>query len=77
MLAAIIPLGLGFLIVIVLLISFIISKSAGNESFMTQALLRFSKYLPYLIITIILMPYVILKIMQVYVSIKLKKKALP
>jgi hypothetical protein len=74
MLARIIPLGLGFFIVIVLLIIMVITKNSGTGTLVTQDHLRLSGLLSFLIIFI---PYAILKILQGYVWNKLKKDLPP
>ncbi len=73
MLAKIIPLGLGFLITIGFLIIVTLLKATTDPS-LIKALQALSRILFRAIIPVILVTYVLLKLIQVYVAIKLKKK---
>jgi cytochrome b subunit of formate dehydrogenase len=77
MLAMIVPLGLGFFIIIILVTTFVIVKITGVEFVEISFLPKFEKILIYFTVAIILLPYAILKILHVYVYFKLKKKGIP
>jgi uncharacterized membrane protein len=67
MLAMIIPLGLGFLITIIILVLMVTGAKFIAIPWLSKAFL-------YFIVTIMLLPYITLKILQVYVYFKLKNR---
>jgi len=71
MLAQVIPIGLGFLLMIVLLITMLLTNFLGRDILVPHGQFRWTGLIAFLII---FMPYLILKIMQGYVALKLKKK---
>jgi hypothetical protein len=75
MLSHIVPLGIGFLIILVLLLSLLFIKLAGTDAPATRAIYWLTSPLSYLILSAILIPYVVLKVLQLYVSAKIKKRS--
>ncbi len=74
LLAKIIPLGFGFLVTLSFLAMVILLKTTTDPS-VIQTLRVLSQILSGAIIPVILGTYVLLKLVQVYVLIKLKKNA--
>ena len=68
------PYWTGFFIIIILLISVVLYALVGTDSLITKVLHWLLKPFSSLILFLILVPYIVLKILLIYVRIKLRRK---
>ena len=74
MISTLAPYWMGFIFIFIILILIFTNVLLGTDSSVTKAMHWLSSPISYLIFPLILIPYLVLKIMQFYVSAKLKRK---
>lgn len=73
----VVPLAMGFVSGVMLVASILIVKLSGPESIMVPGAMGFLRYFKYLIIPLIVAPYLALRVLEIYVRVKIKRKTSP